>query len=98
MLFLGNGMVKISENDDVIDICMDNVFKAVFTKDIPESKGALSKLLSAVIGCEVTVIAINANEPLVDPPAGFTLAFTSIRALFSMYKLPLSATGRYGLT
>jgi hypothetical protein len=34
-------MMKISENDDVIDICMDNVFKAVFTKDIPESKGAL---------------------------------------------------------
>jgi predicted transposase/invertase (TIGR01784 family) len=59
-------MIKISENDDVIDICMDNVFKAVFTKDIPESKGALSKLLSAVIGCEVTVIAINANEPPVE--------------------------------
>jgi hypothetical protein len=73
---------------------MDNVFKAMFTKDIPESKGALSKLLSAVIGFEVSVTAITANEPPIDPPAGFTLAFTPIRALFSMYRLSLSATGR----
>jgi hypothetical protein len=59
-------MIKISENDDVIDICMDNVFKAVFTKNIPESKGALSKLLSAVIGFEVSVTAITANEPPIE--------------------------------
>jgi hypothetical protein len=59
-------MIKINETDDVIDICMDNVFKAVFTKNIPESKGALSKLLSAVICCEVTVTAINANEPPIE--------------------------------
>jgi hypothetical protein len=92
-------MIKISETDDVIDICMDNVFKAVFTKNTPESQDALSKLLSAVIGREITVTAINANEPPIDPPAGFTLAFTPVRALFSMYnRLSLSATGRYGLT
>jgi hypothetical protein len=59
-------MIKINENDDVIDICRDNVFKAVFTKDTPESTGALSKLLSAVIGREVTVTAIVANEPAID--------------------------------
>jgi predicted transposase/invertase (TIGR01784 family) len=59
-------MIKISENDDVIDICRDNVFKAVFTKNTPESRGALSKLLSAVIGREVTVTAIVANEPPVE--------------------------------
>jgi predicted transposase/invertase (TIGR01784 family) len=59
-------MIKISETDDVIDICMDNVFKAVFTKDTPESQGALSKLLSAVIGREITVTAISANEPPIE--------------------------------
>jgi hypothetical protein len=59
-------MIKISETDDVIDICMDNVFKAVFTKNIPKSNIALSKLLSAVIDCEVSVTAINANEPPIE--------------------------------
>jgi predicted transposase/invertase (TIGR01784 family) len=45
---------------------MDNVFKAVFTKDSPESRGALSKLLSAVIGRELSVISITANEPPIE--------------------------------
>jgi predicted transposase/invertase (TIGR01784 family) len=45
---------------------MDNVFKAVFTKDSPQSRGALSKLLSAVIGRELSVISITANEPPID--------------------------------
>jgi predicted transposase/invertase (TIGR01784 family) len=58
--------ITISETDDPIDICLDNVFKAVFTKDTPESRGALSKLLSAVTGRELRVVAITANEP----PAG----------------------------
>ncbi|MDR0382392.1 MAG: Rpn family recombination-promoting nuclease/putative transposase [Spirochaetaceae bacterium] len=59
-------MIRISEDDDVIDICRDNVFKAVFTKNTPESKGALSKLLSAIIGRKVTVDGIIANEPTID--------------------------------
>jgi predicted transposase/invertase (TIGR01784 family) len=45
---------------------MDNVFKAVFTKDSPESRGALSKLLSAVIGRELSVISITTNEPPIE--------------------------------
>jgi hypothetical protein len=32
--------VQLNENDDPINICYDNVFKAVFTKDGPESRGA----------------------------------------------------------
>jgi predicted transposase/invertase (TIGR01784 family) len=55
--------VFFSEDDDIIDICYDNVFKAVFTKDTPASRGALSKLVSALIGCNVSIIAILANEP-----------------------------------
>jgi hypothetical protein len=45
---------------------MDNVFKAVFTRNTPESQGALSKLLSALIGRELTVSGIIVNEPPVD--------------------------------
>jgi predicted transposase/invertase (TIGR01784 family) len=45
---------------------MDNVFKAVFTRDTPESKTALSRLVSAFIGWEVSIISIVANEPAID--------------------------------
>jgi predicted transposase/invertase (TIGR01784 family) len=58
--------IRFDETDDLIDICLDNVFKAVFTKNTPESQGALSKLLSALIGRELVVVAISANEPPID--------------------------------
>jgi len=58
--------VQFAESDDLIDIRYDNVFKAVFTKDNPSSKGALSRLLSALIGREVSVTSINTNEPPID--------------------------------
>ena len=45
---------------------MDNVFKAVFARGTRESRGALSALVSALIGRRVSIIAINANEPAVD--------------------------------
>jgi predicted transposase/invertase (TIGR01784 family) len=55
--------VQFDSAEDLIDICWDNVFKSVFTQPIPESRGALSKLLSAIIGEELTVTNITANEP-----------------------------------
>ncbi|MDR2070142.1 MAG: Rpn family recombination-promoting nuclease/putative transposase [Treponema sp.] len=58
--------IRFEENDDLIDICLDNVFKAVFARDTPESQGALSRLLSAIIGRELRVVAITANEPPID--------------------------------
>jgi predicted transposase/invertase (TIGR01784 family) len=58
--------IHLSDTDDVIDICLDNVFKAVFTKDTLESQGALSRLLSSIIGRELMVITITANEPPID--------------------------------
>jgi predicted transposase/invertase (TIGR01784 family) len=58
--------IRFGDDDDPIDIRLDNVFKAVFTKETPESRGALSRLLSALIGRELTVLAITANEPPVD--------------------------------
>jgi len=45
--------IYFEETDDLIDIRYDNVFKAVFTRNTLASKGALSKLISALIGKEV---------------------------------------------
>jgi predicted transposase/invertase (TIGR01784 family) len=58
--------IHFTENDDLLDIRKDNVFKAVFTKDIPESQTALGKLVSALVGRKLNIIAINANEPPID--------------------------------
>ena len=58
--------ILFKETDDLIDIRFDNVFKAVFTRDTPASKGALSHLISALIGRKVSVASINVNEPPVD--------------------------------
>ncbi|MFP3091309.1 Rpn family recombination-promoting nuclease/putative transposase [Treponema sp. TIM-1] len=55
--------ILFSPEDDIIDICWDNVFKAIFTQDIPPSQGALKRLISAFIGRSVDVLAVVANEP-----------------------------------
>jgi hypothetical protein len=58
--------IYFDDADDLIDIRLDNVFKAVFTRNTPASQGALSRLISALIGREVSVTAISANEPPID--------------------------------
>jgi len=58
--------IHFEENDELLDIRYDNVFKAVFTRDNPSSKGALSRLISALIDRDVSVSAITANEPPID--------------------------------
>ena len=42
--------VYLDETDDPVNICYDNVFKAVFTRGTPESQAALSGLVSAITG------------------------------------------------
>jgi predicted transposase/invertase (TIGR01784 family) len=59
-------MRRFDEYDDPIDICLDNVFKAVFTRESPQSRKALSALLSAFIGQDLEVITITTNEPPID--------------------------------
>ena len=56
----------LQEDDDPIDIRRDNVFKAVFTRDTPESSKALSALVSALIGRDITIVSIHANEPPIE--------------------------------
>jgi len=58
--------IFLSEDDDPIDIRIDGVFKTVFTRDTPESSGALSRLVSAIIGRDLSIISILTNEPPID--------------------------------
>ena len=58
--------IYFDEKDEIFDICHDEVFKAVFTRDTLESRRALSRLISAFICLDITVITINANEPPID--------------------------------
>ena len=51
------------DTEKLLDICWDNVFKAVFTKETRESRKALSRLVSAVIGRDLEALEIKANEP-----------------------------------
>ena len=51
------------EQNDIIDIKYDNVFKAVFTREGDASRKALSKLVSALIGREVEIVMLCVNEP-----------------------------------
>ena len=67
--------VQLKETDDLLDIRYDAVFKAVFTRDIPASKMALSRLVSAYIGRNVSVININANEQPIENLADRRIRF-----------------------
>jgi predicted transposase/invertase (TIGR01784 family) len=58
--------IQFPDDAELIDIRLDNVFKAVFTRETPESRGALSRLLSAITGRDLSVTAIEANEPPID--------------------------------
>jgi hypothetical protein len=49
-----------------LNLLWDNVFKAVFTKDLPASRGALRHLVSTQIGREAVSLTVVANEPTVD--------------------------------
>jgi len=60
------GPFPFGDGRRILDIRYDPVFKAVFTKDTIESRGALSDLISALIGCAVTVETIIANEPAIN--------------------------------
>lgn len=55
--------IQFADDDRIIDICRDNVFKAIFTKNTPQSRGALRNLLSAILERELEVVTITSNEP-----------------------------------
>jgi len=57
------GPFPFGDGKRILDIRYDEVFKAVFTRDTAESRGALSDLISALIGRAVSVETLVANEP-----------------------------------
>jgi predicted transposase/invertase (TIGR01784 family) len=60
------GPFPLRDGESVMDIRYDQIFKAVFTKDTLSSKGALSRLITALIGRIVEVEVIIANEPPIE--------------------------------
>ena len=48
---------------DLFSICNDEIFKAIFTKETPESRTALRSLLSAFLQKDVSIVKVTANEP-----------------------------------
>ena len=60
------GTAFLTDADDPVDIRIDGVFKAVFTKNTPAARGALSKFVSALMGREITIDTILSNEPPID--------------------------------
>ena len=60
------GPFPFGDGARILDIRYDPVFKAVFTRDTPNSRAALSDLISALIGRAVSVEVIIANEPPID--------------------------------
>ena len=57
-----------NDTEDLLNICWNNVFKAVFAKDSQASRKALPRLISAVIGRDLEALGIVANEPEADVP------------------------------
>jgi hypothetical protein len=49
--------------ETLLDPREDSVFKAIFTKDTPSSRGALKSLVSAYLHQELDVLTVIANEP-----------------------------------
>jgi hypothetical protein len=58
-------VLQLTETDDILDLCSDPVFKAVFTRDDPDSRGALMSLLTDYTGRKVTTVAVKENEPAI---------------------------------
>ena len=59
------GPFPFGDGQRILDIRYDAVFKGVFTRDTAKSRGALSGLISALIGRTITVETVIANEPAV---------------------------------
>ena len=55
--------IQFGDNEELLDIRHDHIFKAVFTRNTPASKAALSDLISTLIERKVILASITANEP-----------------------------------
>lgn len=58
--------MKLGLDEEIFSPCIDLVFKAMFTQDTPDSKGALMDFLSSIIGKPVADVQIQGSELPVD--------------------------------
>jgi predicted transposase/invertase (TIGR01784 family) len=54
--------IQFREDEDIPDLCLDAVFKAIMTQETPPSRGARNSLLSAIIDKPVRVLTVTTNE------------------------------------
>jgi predicted transposase/invertase (TIGR01784 family) len=67
--------IYFDRDADIIDIRYDETFKAVFTRDTPQSRGALRGLLACLIRREITILTLSANEPAPNFPGDRQIRF-----------------------
>ncbi|MDR3046962.1 MAG: Rpn family recombination-promoting nuclease/putative transposase [Bacteroidales bacterium] len=58
--------VVLSASDDILNPCLDPVFKALFTKNTPAAQFSLKAFLSAVLERKITDATVIQNEPAVE--------------------------------
>jgi predicted transposase/invertase (TIGR01784 family) len=61
--------VYFPDTAQILSPCKDAIFKLIFTRETPNSRGALDSLVSAFVGRKARVLTITSNEPPVPTPA-----------------------------
>jgi hypothetical protein len=59
----------------ILNPCWDAVFKLIFTRETPSSRGALGNLASAFVRRKTQVLAVSANEPPANGPQDRQIRF-----------------------
>ena len=59
----GRNKALIPADADILPVTDDGVFKSLFSKETPESKAALTDLISAIIGRRVKDVTVVTSEP-----------------------------------
>jgi hypothetical protein len=67
--------VQLKPTDNLLNILVDPVFKAVFTRDTKESRGALMALIAAYTGGEVAQVFVKQNGPAIEDAAERQIRF-----------------------
>lgn len=65
-LLIEESLPGFTRDNEVLNICLDPVFKAVMTKNTLEAETARKGLLSALVGKTVVVTTVINNEPAID--------------------------------
>jgi hypothetical protein len=67
--------IYFPDNVVILNPCWDAVFKLIFTRETPRSRGALGSLASAFVGRKTQVLAVTPNEPPSNSPRDRQIRF-----------------------